>query len=89
MVIMVATAVGGVVGMPVKGPFEQKHQKEAGQHPPHGFFDVAVELHPGVGQQVEHADTEQHTPGQRQEHLHRPMAEGQECQRRSPRECGG
>ena len=75
---VVAGRVAGVMGVAVKRPFQEKHGHESGQGPAHGRVDVAVEFEGGVRQQVQHAHAQEHPAGERQQDLHRPVAEGQE-----------
>lgn len=85
MVVMVAVVmvsslrgkvtIGGVVGMAVKGPFEEKHQKEPRQDPGGCCVDVAAQFIEGVRQKVQQADTQHHAGGEREQHLHPPVAE--------------
>jgi hypothetical protein len=77
MVVMPAavTAVGRVVGMPMEGPFQQKHEEKAGEHPGHRGIELAGELEVGVGQEMEQPHAEHHAAGEREQHLHPAMAE--------------
>jgi len=89
MAVAVVPTVGRMVGVAVEGPFEQEHQKEARQNPGHRGVDLAGELQVGVGEKVEQTDAEQNSPGDREEHLHPPMAERKERDRRAAGVGGG
>ena len=75
-------AIGRVVGVAVKRPLEEEHQKKTGQDPGHRGVDLPIELEKGMRQKMEQADAEQHTPGQREQHLHQAMPHGKKRQRR-------
>ena len=53
------TTVGRVVGMTMKGPFQQEHREEPAENPAHGGVEATTKLKVGVRDQVEHADAEE------------------------------
>jgi hypothetical protein len=63
-VIVAVFAVGGVVGVAMKGPFQQEHHEEARERPAHRGLHVVAEGGGGVGQKVQQADAEQHAAGE-------------------------
>jgi len=73
----------GVMGVAVKGPLQEKHEEEAGEHPGHRRVEVAGKLEVGVGQKVEKAHAEHHARREREEHLHAAVAEREERDRRA------
>ena len=74
MVVAVAAGVGPVVGrvvgVSVKRTLQQKHEKEPERRPPGRRLDPAVEGMHGMGQEMQHADSEEHAARERQQHLH-------------------
>ena len=86
--VTVGAAIGSVVGVAVKGPLQEEHQKEPQQHPAHRRLQVAVELEPGVRQEVEEADAQEHAAGERQGDLHLAVREREERHGRPAREGG-
>lgn len=77
----VVPAIGRVMGVSVKGTLQQEHEKESPQRPAGGRLDVATQGEAGVGKEVEHADAQKHAAGEREEYLHRPVAEREERDR--------
>lgn len=75
--------VGSMVGMPVKRPLEEKHQKETGQHPGGCRVDVVAKLIEGMRQQVQKPHAQHHSGRERQQHLHPPVTEREERHRAS------
>lgn len=69
-------AIGGVVRVAMERPLQHEHQKEARQYPLHRGIDLPVKLQECMRQKVEQADPEQHTPGERKQHLHPAMPHG-------------
>ena len=88
LVLVLAAAGRRVVGMPVKRPLQDKHQEETGEHPEHRHVQIPAELDPGMGQEVQHAHTQQHAAGERHEHLHRAVPKRHKRHRRTAGERG-
>ena len=80
--------IGGVVRMAMEGTLEKEHEEETGQHPRSGIVDTPAAGPGGVGEEVEERDPEEDPPGERQQHLHPPVAEAEE-RYRSASHVGG
>jgi hypothetical protein len=80
--------VRGMVRVAMEGTLEKEHEEETSQHPRSGIVDTPAAGPGGVGEEVEERDPEENPPGERQQHLHPPVAEAEERHRSSPRVGG-
>ena len=76
--------IGRMMGMAMEGAFQKKHQEEAPQEPGSGVVHPPPERPGGMRKEVEEGHPQEDAAGERQQHLHPPVPQVQQGDRRSP-----